>query len=292
MQVLLLISLSVAICWASSDSHQENMETLTDNVVVLRVPHDHGIESRVPLTCGQANDNMPIFWRKNGEEFTPPLEGNQVTVVVKEMDGGNYTCHLGPSKEYLNHTVILVQLDPDNRTVILEKSSPEEDHIHCSAPNYKGNPSSLDADGLGVHCQDAACPYKEEQYRISLTVYIHSYALLEAYTKSFYLREIVRPAKLPNLRISQGKNFSWDYPESWEKPCTFFGLQFETKVVPSGQSCHSREYIMNDTTEQTRYEINFKLKKYTFCVRAQDKHTHGPWSQWSQCTVNKREVKC
>lgn len=48
----------------------------------------------------------------------------------------------------------------------------------------------LDADGLGVHCQDAACPYKEEQYRISLTVYIHSYALLEAYTKSFYLREI------------------------------------------------------------------------------------------------------
>ncbi|XP_004076195.1 interleukin-12 subunit beta [Oryzias latipes] len=320
MQVLLLISLSVAICWASSDSHQENVETLTDNVVVLRVPHDHGIVSRVPLTCGQANDNKPIFWRKNGEEFMPPLEGNQVTVMVKEMDGGNYTCHLGPSKEYLNHTVILVQLDPDNRTVILEKKSPEEDHIHCSAPNYKGSfhctwkktkyrshasvllvkaeryldsiPCVLDADGLGVHCQDAACPYKEEQYRISLTVYIHSYALLEAYTKSFYLREIVRPAKLPNLRISQGKNFSWDYPESWEKPCTFFGLQFQIKVVPSGHSCHSGEFIMNNTTEQTSYEINFKPKKYIFCVRAQDKHTHGPWSQWSQCTVNKREVKC
>lgn len=59
----------------------------------------------------------------------PPLEGNQVTVMVKEMDGGNYTCHLGPSKEYLNHTVILVQLDPDNRTVILEKKSPEEGEI-------------------------------------------------------------------------------------------------------------------------------------------------------------------
>lgn len=36
------------------------------------------------------------------------------------MKGGNYTCHLSPSGEYLNHTMILIQLNPDNRTVILE----------------------------------------------------------------------------------------------------------------------------------------------------------------------------
>lgn len=55
-----------------------------------------------------------------------PLEGNQITVEVEEMNGGNYTCHLGPGGEYLNHTTILVQLDPDNRTVILEEKSPSD----------------------------------------------------------------------------------------------------------------------------------------------------------------------
>lgn len=65
----------------------------------------------------------------SGMELSPALEGNQVRVLVEEMDGGNYTCHLGPHGEYLNHTVILIQLDPDNRTVILEEKSPEEGKI-------------------------------------------------------------------------------------------------------------------------------------------------------------------
>lgn len=62
----------------------------------------------------------------SGVELKPALQGNNVRVLVEEMDGGNYTCHLSPSGEYLNHTAIMVQLDPDNRTVILEKKSPEE----------------------------------------------------------------------------------------------------------------------------------------------------------------------
>lgn len=51
-------------------------------------------------------------------------------------------------------------------------------------------PCELDADGSGIRCQDTSCPYKEEQHRISLTIYIRSDAYLEAYTKAFYLREI------------------------------------------------------------------------------------------------------
>lgn len=55
---------------------------------------------------------------------------------------------------------------------------------------------------------------------------------------------LVRPAKLPNLHSSDGKAFSWDYPDSWEKPCTFFGLQYQVKVVHSGHSCHSEQHIV------------------------------------------------
>ncbi|MEQ2168527.1 hypothetical protein GOODEAATRI_015445, partial [Goodea atripinnis] len=96
--------------------------------------------------------------------------GNQITVLVKEMKAGNYSCHLSSSGEHLNYTLILVQLEPDNRTVILEWNSPEE----------------------GIQCQDVDCPYKEENNPIHLTIYMHSYSRLEAYTKSFYLREIGR----------------------------------------------------------------------------------------------------
>lgn len=66
------------------------------------------------------------FFFLSGLDLSPPLQGNQVKVLVEEMDGGNYTCHLGPDGEYLNHTVILIRLDPDNRTVILEEKSLEE----------------------------------------------------------------------------------------------------------------------------------------------------------------------
>uniref|UniRef100_A0A3Q0SNL7 Interleukin 12B n=1 Tax=Amphilophus citrinellus TaxID=61819 RepID=A0A3Q0SNL7_AMPCI len=306
MRTFLFMVLCAVLSGASSDSQQTDIETLMDNVVVLKVPVFMGSMVHVPLTCGGAFQNEAVFWKKNGQAFDPPLMGNQVQVLVEEMKGGNYTCHLSPSGEYLNHTMILIQLNPDNRTVILENG--EGGHIHCSAPNYKGSfhcrwrrtqrrsdasvvlvkaerymediPCELDANGSGVECQNTLCSYKEEQHRISLTVYIRSHARLEAYTKSFYLREIVRPAKLPNLHIIDGNVFKWDYPESWEKPCTFFGLQFEIKLVHSGHSCNSENQIM----VITNYTVSIQPKKYIFCVRAQDKFTRGPWSHWSQCT--------
>lgn len=131
---------------------------------------------------------------------------------------------------------------------------------------------------------------------------------------------LVRPAKLPNLHITDGRVFKWNYPDSWERPCTFFGLHFQVKVVHNGQSCNSEDYITVTTTrselilafvkiysqnsilitflyllyitsllvqdsitEDTKYEVTVKTKKYVFCVRAQDKFTTGPWSPWSQC---------
>lgn len=73
--------------------------------------------------------------------------------LVKEMKAGNYSCHLSSSGEYLNHTLILVQLDPDNRTVILEEKSPEEGEIRKIKGWQGGNPMSgckkTDKNGIG-----------------------------------------------------------------------------------------------------------------------------------------------
>lgn len=40
-------------------------------VLVLRVPY--GVSSRVfvPLTCGEAYENQPVFWKKNGNNLVP-----------------------------------------------------------------------------------------------------------------------------------------------------------------------------------------------------------------------------
>ncbi|XP_053187035.1 interleukin-12 subunit beta [Scomber japonicus] len=310
MHVLLLIVLHAALCCATSDNHQISFETPMDNVLVLTVPRSVGDWGEVPLTCGEAYQNQPVFWKKNGEDLIPALQGNKVKILVRDLNGGNYSCHQTDG-QFLNHTVIMMQLDKDNTPVILKEKSPEDGYIHCSAPNYKGSfhctwtrtqhrsnaavllvkaernlekiPCELSADGSGVHCQDTNCPYKEEQHRILLKVYIHSYSRLEMYPKAFYLREIVTPAKLPNLSLSVGKHFTWSYPNSWDKPDSYFSLHFQVKMVRHEHSCDSKEYIMHNTTEQTKYEINVRTKKYVFCVRAKDKHTGGPWSHWSHC---------
>lgn len=128
-------------------------------------------------------------------------------------------------------------------------------------------------------------------------------------TVSLLSTHSVRPGALPNLQKEDANGFSWSYPDSWEKPCSFYGLNFQVKVVRHTQSCDSEAPILvNETramdvpvsslsrqhftqplftqvnnTDKTKSEVNVKTKKYVFCVRAQDKYTGGPFGPWSDC---------
>lgn len=100
MITLFLVILCGTLCCASSNSNQDNIETLMDNgrwrcflndnflcilritsvdwsclsvsvialVLVLRVPDGVGTTVNVPLTCGDAYKNQPVFWKKDGNE--------------------------------------------------------------------------------------------------------------------------------------------------------------------------------------------------------------------------------
>lgn len=120
----------------------------------------------------------------------------------------------------------------------------------------------------------------------------------------------VRPGALPNLQKNDANMFSWSYPDSWEKPCSFYGLNFQVKVVRHTNSCDSEAPILVseartrnipvsslsrrhftwplftqvNNTDNTKFEVNVKTKKYVFCVRAQDRYTGGPFGPWSDCT--------
>lgn len=119
----------------------------------------------------------------------------------------------------------------------------------------------------------------------------------------------VRPGALPNLQKNDANMFSWSYPDSWEKPCSFYGLNFQVKVVRHAHSCDSEAPILVseartrnipvsslsrrhftrplftqvNNTDNTKFEVNVKTKKYVFCVRAQDRYTGGPFGPWSDC---------
>uniref|UniRef100_A0A3B4B2T8 Interleukin 12B n=1 Tax=Periophthalmus magnuspinnatus TaxID=409849 RepID=A0A3B4B2T8_9GOBI len=116
---------------------------------------------------------------------------------------------------------------------------------------------------------------------------------LEAYTKVFFLREIVTPGPFPHLHLN-GSVFKWDYPESWEKPCSFFSLLFHVKVVRNGEDCHSNNPLDEKNISKTEYPIDpiiIKPKRFVFCLRAQDKHTEGPWSHWILIKSKKNKTK-
>lgn len=80
-----------------------------------------------------------------GVELKPALRGNQVTVVVDEVDGGNYSCHSADG-QYLNHTVVFVQVEKEN--VILKNMSTEEGKFRkdecaiCAFEGWFGSNSS------------------------------------------------------------------------------------------------------------------------------------------------------
>ncbi|XP_056141293.1 interleukin-12 subunit beta [Lampris incognitus] len=315
MRVLLL----VVLCAVLQRGSQQNVENIMNNVLALRVPHGSHPGYNVPLTCGETYESQPVFWKKNGKQLSSASRGNQISVYVEEMDGGNYTCHLGRDGPYLNHTLVLVQVDPDNKSVILERIHHRNHgggYVYCSAHNYNGSfqctwkrtpyrseatvlsvtakrdsseiSCEVDAGGSGMHCQDPGCPFKEEQRPIFLTIYIYNVARLEAYNTNFYLRDIVRPEQVSNLQHKEGGVFSWDYPESWQKPCTYFCLQFQVKVVRRGETCDSNDLIEQlDNTDKMNYKVRSKAKRFVFCVRAQDKFTDGPWSEWRYHVVKK-----
>ncbi|KAK0145401.1 Interleukin-12 subunit beta [Merluccius polli] len=266
-----LLALMVVCVASHRASCDENIYTLMDKVLVLRVPHNSSSMFYVPLVCGEAYKDQNVFWKRNDIRIS--LTGNKVNVGVEQMLGGKYSCHLSQDGRYLNHTLLLVQLNPDNKSILLNQLQDRNDkdnsaHILCSAHNYSGSfrcswdPSrpkvtallveaarnssqidcELEAGGSGIQCEERSCVKPEEQHLIQLRIYIYSDFRLEMYSTHFNLRDIVTPQRVANLRrrgTEKETEFHWDDPESWEKPCSYYKLQFEVKLVQRKANCHS-----------------------------------------------------
>uniref|UniRef100_A0A3B4B8Q4 Interleukin-12 subunit beta n=1 Tax=Periophthalmus magnuspinnatus TaxID=409849 RepID=A0A3B4B8Q4_9GOBI len=139
---------------------------------------------------------------------------------------------------------------------------------------------SVDPSGNSVSCiDDQQCPYAEEVNVIRITVYLVYDSLLENYSKSFYLSEIVKPGNVRITKVNK-KAIEWTYPESWASPNSYFPLTFEIAQLSKRSSC---DFLKHQDKNQKVKHCWAKLNRRTttVCFRAKDALSNSEWSEWS-----------
>ncbi|XP_027010198.1 interleukin-12 subunit beta [Tachysurus fulvidraco] len=290
------------------------LKVIKPNVVALEV-NGNPMEQKttVELSCGDEFEDAEIRWRKNRHDIA--AQGNSIQVSIEAMLGGNFTCH-NASGELLNHTLVLVSPLDFEKAILLQNDKKE--FVTCIARNYSGpfhcswkwdpvrngvvvfyralrNSSvlncSLDKDNGGLTCENLQCPFSEEVTRINLTLLVRNQYRLEEHQRTFFIHDIIKPEKVDFIK-AENNEFAWEVPKTWNRPCTFFPLRYEVKVVSHRKDCDDSSHDHPDSLylNETRYKVSNK-KSYTFCVRAQDTFTNKVWSDWSQHKVGKPKSK-
>ncbi|KAM9391971.1 interleukin-12 subunit beta [Pholidichthys leucotaenia] len=261
------------------------LSSFPDDFVVVKID----TEEPVSLKCGSATTES-VTWKHNGVE----LKGkNDQILTLEDVDTqhlGNYSCWKGGKQ------VSLI-------AVLLEAYEEEEfdSLLKCWAKSYDCNFSctwtSSDYDtvrlGLGRDCQEGSkscqwvnnstgfqfelshnrSPYAEESTMIELTAEATKDLEILRRTKSFYLRDIVKPDSPQIVKCQVEKhqlNVTIDPPSSWSTPHSFFSLhhQIEYELKDDG----TRQYSENGLIPK---KIN-KLR-----ARSRDPLVLSEWSEWT-----------
>ncbi|NP_001166438.1 interleukin-12 subunit beta precursor [Cavia porcellus] len=144
-----------------------------------------------------------------------------------------------------------------------------------------------------VECQeDSACPTAEESLPIEVVVdAIHKFKY-ENYTSSFYIRDIIKPDPPKNLQLkpsvnSQQVEVSWEYPDTWSTPHSYFSLTF--LVQTHGKNKNRREKKYELFTDKTSATVScHKISKVE--VRARDRYYSSSWSEWASVSCSEVSV--
>ncbi|KAF5895534.1 interleukin-12 subunit beta-like, partial [Clarias magur] len=285
------------------------LRVIKPHVIALEV-NGNPMEQKtsVGLSCGDQFEGTEVSWKKNQQSIA--AKGNSIKVSIEAMLGGNFTCH-GASGDLLNHTLVLVSPLDFEKAILIRNDNKE--FITCVARNYSGpfrcswrwdpirngvvvffqafrNSSvvncSLDADNAGLTCEDLQCPFSEEVTRINLTLLVRNQYRLEEHHRAFFIHDIIKPGKV-DITKAENNEFEWEMPKTWNRPCTFFPLRYEVKVVSHRKDCDEASHEQGESSSESQYvnETHYKVssrKSYTFCVRAQDSLTNKVWSDWSQ----------
>ncbi|XP_024432778.1 interleukin-12 subunit beta [Desmodus rotundus] len=138
-----------------------------------------------------------------------------------------------------------------------------------------------------VECQeDSACPAAEERLPIEVVVDAVHKLKYENYTGSFFIRDIIKPDPPKNLQVKPLENsrqveVSWEYPDTWSTPHSYFSLTFSLQV----QGKNKREKNDRPFIDKTSAHVTCH-KGATIRVQAQDRYYNSPWSEWASVSCN------
>nr|XP_010991111.2 interleukin-12 subunit beta [Camelus dromedarius] len=138
-----------------------------------------------------------------------------------------------------------------------------------------------------VECQEGSgCPAAEESLPIELVVEAVHKLKYENYSSSFFIRDIIRPDPPKNLQLKPLKNsrhveVSWEYPDTWSTPHSYFSLMFCVQV----QGKHKREKKDKLFVDQTSAKVTCP-KDASIRVQARDRYYSSSWSEWASVSCS------
>ncbi|XP_004371305.1 interleukin-12 subunit beta [Trichechus manatus latirostris] len=138
-----------------------------------------------------------------------------------------------------------------------------------------------------VECQeDSACPAAEESQPIEIVVEAVHKLKYENYTSSFFIRDIIKPDPPKNLQLkalanSRHVEVSWEYPDTWSTPHSYFSLTFCIQVQGKNKREKKERPCMDKTSAKVICHKDTKIR-----VQARDRYYSSFWSEWASVSCS------
>ncbi|NXU51590.1 IL12B protein, partial [Turnix velox] len=289
---------------------------LRENVYVIESEwNEEAPAKRVELTCGTADDAVPVYWKKGTE-----VKGSGKTLIaeLKEFpDAGNYTCLTKKTNEIVSYSFFLITKIDSNgemiRTILKRFKETSKTFLKCEAKNYSGiftcswmteneSPNvkftirSLEGSQGDITCSSPVahtkksvteytvqcqkenyCPFAEEHQPIEMFLEVIDEVEYENCSTSFFIRDIIKPDPPQCQYVAKNATVTWTYPRTWSTPKSYFPLTFRVKV----ESAKKHKVIQNSDTEEEFIQIPMPGPKDSISVQARDRYYNSAWSEWS-----------
>ncbi|NP_001268618.1 interleukin-12 subunit beta precursor [Mesocricetus auratus] len=161
-------------------------------------------------------------------------------------------------------------------------SSSDSRAVTCGAASLSAEKVTVDRKDYqkySVACQeDITCPTAEETLPIGLVMEAQHKYKYENYSTGFFIRDIIKPDPPKNLQLKPLRGsqmeLSWEYPDSWSTPHSYFSLKFHVQVHRKRERKDESQFV-DKTSATIRCSKGAEVR-----VRAQDHYYNSSWSRW------------
>ncbi|KAL1778871.1 interleukin-12 subunit beta [Sigmodon hispidus] len=167
-------------------------------------------------------------------------------------------------------------------------SSSDSRSVTCGAASLSTEKVTVDQrdyNKYSVACQeDITCPTAEETLPIELVMEAQHKYKYENYSTGFFIRDIIKPDPPKNLQLKPLKSsqveVSWEYPDSWSTPHSYFSLKFFVQVYRKKEK-KGESLLVDKPSAKIRCSKGGEVR-----VRAQDHYYNSSWSEWASVSCN------